>query len=551
MANTTCSIRKWVCAAFTYIFIGALLLGGLVSSSAAERANPVNRANASWYTTGRWEPAFSSGPIVHATVLPDGNLLHWSSFPPSPVDPGPFTRLWPCVLDSNGLCAPNTPSREDLYYTDTNVFCSGHSLMPDGRVMITGGTIYDGLDGDKRTTIFNYKDVPPVGQTTSTPWSSGPDMWEGRWYPTNVPLGTGGTLTIAGTYCTERGIGNRCVPGTFVNNPYPEILHSPTATAWDKLEDANLVLPLYPWLYYASNGKVFYAGPTEQSRWLNIQGEGSWSDGPTSSVYRESGSSVMYDTDKVMIAGGGVPNPVDTVELIDLSAPTPAWRGPNDLINPVAPMAFPRKHHNLTILADGTVLATGGTKGPGFNNNCVTNIVFAAERWNPVNETWSTMASMTHNRRYHSVAMLLIDGRVMVGGSDAYPSEGDTCKLLDPVYQTEIFTPPYLFNSDGSYAARPVIQTAPEIISYGSQFVVGTTATDAPRIAKITMVRLSSVTHSKNMNQRINHLTFQRVGNNLNINAPAGSNVAPPGHYMVFIITNTGVPSVGKVVRIQ
>jgi hypothetical protein len=353
------------------------------------------------------------------------------------------------------------------------------------------------------------------------------------------------------TYCEGRDPKtNACYAGKIENNLYPEILDA-AATVWDRLDGAMLdFLPSYPWLYYASNGKVFYAGPTEQSRWLDIQGEGGWTNGPVSSQYRESGSAVMYATDKVMISGGGPVVPLKTVELIDLAAASPAWRG---IADGVAPMVHARKHHNLTILADGRVLATGGTSGIGFNNNCRRRLVLEAEMWDPQNETWTTMAAMQFSRRYHSTAVLLIDGRVLSAGSDQYPSSPVQCSPAIPGQnQTEIYTPPYLFNPDGSPAARPTIQTAPVTpISYGQPFLVGMTNTaEAADIAKVTMVRLSSVTHSMNMNQRINRPTFRRVGSSLEVDAPANSNLCPKGHYMLFVINSAGVPSVAKVVQI-
>lgn len=404
---------------------------------------------------GCWKEVFHSGPIVHATVLPNGHLLYWSSNPPTA---GPYTRLWNCNLAGDAdkkLCQLST-SPTDIFFTDPNIYCSGHSMMSDGKVMITGGSHQDiAVFAELRTTTFDYTKVG----TGQTPWKTDPDvpkMAKGRWYPTNVALGDGGTLVASGLYRYQ---------GAFLVNDIPEILASPTASQWTELTDAGagcdtipedpgcITLPLYPWLYYASNGKVFYAGPTQQARWLSISGTGAWlplNDSntpapPPSSTYRESGSSVMYGVDKVMVSGGGPVSPVATNEVIDLTpspspSPTPAWRT-------VAPMAFARKHHNLTILADGKILATGGTKGTGFNNNCERQVVYEAEMWTPSTGpsdpgTWSTMAKMAYNRRYHSTAVLLRDGRVMVGGSDLYPSTPTQCSPpLQYVWKTEIFTP--------------------------------------------------------------------------------------------------------------
>src|SRR5205085_8132368 len=95
---------------------------------------------------------------------------------------------------------------------------------------------------------------------------------------------------------------------------------------------------------------------------------------------RLKGSAVMYAPGKIIYVGGGDP-PTNSAEVIDLNQPSPAWRS-------VAPMAFARRQLNATILADGQVLATHGSSGPGFNN--VVAAVHAAEVWNPTPESWST-----------------------------------------------------------------------------------------------------------------------------------------------------------------
>lgn len=533
---------------------------------------------------GCWTHVFSSGPIVHATVLPNGHLLNWSSYPSHA-----YARVWNCDLNGvTGLCSlpadPNTANKDWFTTNDIggmNVFCSGHSLMSNGEVLVAGG-VHPIYFGESKIAIFNYKELPPTGG--GAPWKLYPyTMNKGRWYPTNVALGNGETLVASGIY---KEVAN----GEDKVNNIPEVIPAPTPTptsspaptpaplrqltganaGCDTSPEVNCVkLPLYPWLYFASNGKVFYAGPTNQARWLNTTGSGAWEPLPTplpspsptvnplqSSTYRESGSSVMYDVDKVMISGGGPVSPVATNEVIDLSSSTPVWRG-------VASMAFARKHHNLTILADGKILATGGTKGIGFNNNCERQVVYDAEMWTPPTTAtgqgaWSTMAKMTHNRRYHSMAVLLRDGRVLVGGSDMYPSTPNQCfPPLPQVGQTEIFTPPYLFADNGSLAVRPKVSsvqgsTPPSVIevSYGSQISIGIN-THPNSISKVTLIRLSSVTHSFNMNQRINYLPVTQNGSNLTITTPANSNLAPPGHYFMFVIDSLGVPSVAQIVRIS
>ncbi|HEX2268959.1 MAG TPA: galactose oxidase-like domain-containing protein, partial [Pyrinomonadaceae bacterium] len=233
------------------------------------------------------------------------------------------------------------------------------------------------------------------------------------------------------------------------------------------------------------------------------------------------GSSAMYDNGKVLVAGGGDP-PTNTAEVIDLNATTPAWRF-------VGSLSRARRQLDLTILPDGKVLATGGSSGTGFDDP--TNPVFAAEIWDPASEQWSTMASNTRYHGYHSNALLLPDGRVLTTGGDNE-------------LNAEIYSPPYLFKG-----TRPAISSAPASVVYGQTFFVQTP--NAAAITKVTWIRLPSVTHAFDQNQRINRLSFSQASGGLNVTAPSSGNLSPPGHYMLFILDGNGVPSVAKIIQIN
>jgi galactose oxidase len=494
------------------------------------------------YYEGQWEPSFSSGIVVHAAVMPTGKVLYWS---PNGLTPPTYSRIWTCVLN-NGLCNPDVAGAnvQDRFYYTSDLFCSGHSLLVDGRLFAAGGSDWGGYEiGTRKTTIFDADPAP----SPSPPAVSGPEMETQRWYPSTITLGNGETAILSGLYCS----GDFNPPCTLYDiNRIPEVL-AKDGSSIKQLPNANLYLPLFPRLHLGADGRVFYAGPVSPGRWLDTTA-GTWgtttkdyyySQAPWYLTNRDSGSSVMYDVDKVMIAGGGDP-PTNLCEKIVLTNETGNWTATGS-------MQYPRRHLNLTILADGRVLATGGTSGPGFDDSCMANAVKAAELWTPWigNGTWSTMASATYRRQYHSLAVLLIDGRVLVGGNTGSGPTSKSCAANDPVYQQEIFTPPYLFNSDGSPATRPTISYAPDTVSYDSQFLV--TMPNAVSIEKVTLVRLSSVTHSVNMNQRFNQLTFSRIGSGLRVNTPANGNVCPPGHYMLFVINYSGVPSVAKIIKIE
>jgi hypothetical protein len=213
--------------------------------------------------------------------------------------------------------------------------------------------------------------------------------------------------------------------------------------------------------------------------------------------------------------------------MIDLAAGVPAWGA-------VTSMTFRRRQANATILPDGKVLVTGGTGGCGLSDE--TAAVFAAELYEPppVNR-WTTMASASVVRVYHSTAALLPDGRVFVSGS----GEAHGSQQLN----YEIFSPPYLFKG-----ARPSYHLVSTSMRYGKPFVVGTP--NAAAIQKVTIIRLGSTTHAFDMGQRLNTLNFTvaATGTSLTLTPPPNGRIAPPGPYMLFIVDNQGVPSVAQTI---
>ena len=229
---------------------------------------------------------------------------------------------------------------------------------------------------------------------------------------------------------------------------------------------------------------MFVAGPAQQTRFLDTTGNGKWTSGKKRLFGdRTRGTAVVYDDGKILVSGGANPA-TNTAETIDLIA-SPTWKS-------TASMAFARRMHNLTVLPDGTVLATGG----GASGNIKSNAVMPAEIWDPKTGLWTTVASMTQPRLYHSTAVLLPDGRVLTAGTGRPAPKGGT-----DVLNAEIYSPPYLFK-DGP---RPVLTSAPAAVGYGETFFVGTP--DGASIEKATLIKLSSTTHGLNMGQRLTRVT--------------------------------------------
>jgi len=384
------------------------------------------------------------------------------------------------------------------------LFCAGHAFLPDGRLFVTGGHQSDHI-GLRAATIFDYR--------TNT-WSSSSQMARGRWYPTNTVLPNGDVLTMSG---------NDDIDGSLVR---VHEVWSATGNSWRQLTGAEMELPSYPRTFVAPNGKVFYAGEALATGYIDPAGAGQWQPLGFRSGGTEYGSAVMYEPGKVLYTGGGW-GPTSISETIDLSEPAPAWR-------PTAPMSVPRKHHTATMLPTGEVLVTGGTRGEGFNNEAAAEL--SAEIWTPGTGMWRTLASARTPRAYHGAALLLQDGRVLFAGG------GDASGAIDH-RDAEIFSPPYL-----SLGKRPKITSGPVSASYGQTIRVGTK--EANKIASVSLIRLGSVTHAFDQNQRFASLSFRLAGAGLEVTMPASANLAPPGHYMLFVVSGDGVPSVAHVLRI-
>ena len=246
---------------------------------------------------------------------------------------------------------------------------------------------------------------------------------------------------------------------------------------------------------------------------------------------REYGSAVMYRPGKVLIVGGSdVPSgrPTNSAETIDLNGGSPAWSYTGSMVSA-------RRQFNATLLPDGRIVATGGTSAAGFSDPA--GGVHAAEMWDPATGRWTTWASNVVTRVYHSTTILLPDGRLLHSGS------GDGGNLPREL-NAELFSPPYLFRG-----ARPRIDSAPSVVSYGERFDVA--STDAGTVVAASWVRLSSVTHAFDQNQRYLQLGFERSPSGVTVTAPSSANLAPPGHYMLFLLNGDGVPSVARIMQVR
>ena len=463
---------------------------------------------------GSWELLPLDAPMtpIHAALLHTGRvwLASGSGNDPEMFDEGEF-HSW--VWD------PGTSNFTDID-TPWDVFGSGHSFLADGRLLLDGGTLayqtslaLRDWKGSAKAYLFD-----PLTEQ----YSALPDMADGRWYPTLVTLGNGRVYATAGL--DDSGLGtNNIRPDIFVPGAQPAWKRKSTTPNW----------PTYPSLILTRDGRLFHSGGNVDPildmapGFVNVK-TGSLTPIPGLSVpgTRDHSATVLLppaQKQRVMIIGGGLFGAATgNVDVIKLDSANPRFRS--------APaLNYPRMHLNAVLLPDRTVLVVGG--GAALESQPV----LAAEVYDPQMNDWSVLASESVARLYHSLALLLPDGRVLVGGSNP-TGHFET--------QLEIYSPPYLFRGP-----RPVIGGAPTDIGYGDRFHV--TTTQAADIKWVSLIRPSAVTHSTDTEQRVVAVPFKRTrSGDLALTITDEPNIAPPGWYMMFVTNSDGVPSVAHWVHL-
>lgn len=476
------------------------------------RALAEQQAAASRATSGAWGSIIQTPVVpVFTALLPNGKVLMWDSVGDAPTESYPthtMTRV--AVFDP----ATNTSTRIDL--AGANIFCAGFVQLADGRIFVAGGNKNAALDGIRLTHIFDWRTMQ---------WTRGPDMAGERWYPSVNALMDGQAIVLAGGGSVPAEI--RAVDGTIRTLSG---ITKPTSK-------------VYPFTQSGPDGQVLYAGPEQGAYQLSWWGAGGV--GPTTTrdgEWRDYGAFATYLPGLTLVTGGGTASRAAmsrTSRLLDT-------RQGRVIPRAAASMTYARAQHNLTILADGTLLATGGLSAPRTGQMLVnlSAAVYAAELWNPATNRWTTLSSAGVTRQYHSTALLLPDGRVLTGGGGICGA----CRTYRYLRKdVEIFSPPYLFNADGSPAARPVVR-APSQVRIDAPFNV--TSPQAAQITKAGLIRLGAPTHSIDQSQRYIPLNIARSGTTLTLSGIYNGAEAPPGHYMLFVVNSAGVPSVAPIVQV-
>ena len=250
----------------------------------------------------------------------------------------------------------------------------------------------------------------------------------------------------------------------------------------------------------------------------------------------------MYDIGKILTVGGS-PDYDDSdatkhAHVIDIS------KGKGKVtVKKVADMHHARAFNNSVVLPSGEVVVVGGQSRAVIFTD--TTSAYHAEIWNPKTEQFTQLAAMKVPRNYHSIALLMNDGRIFVAGGGLC----GTCTTNHP--DAEIFTPPYLLTVDGKPAIRPIIKSAPSIARPGDTIKV---EVDTSGLHSFSLTRMSAATHAVNNDERRIPLAIESVDQDngkYSLKIPANTAVVIPGNYFLFALNKNGVPSIAKVINIR
>lgn len=497
---------------------GAAVIFVCALGTAARAGNPLAAQQGEWSAVQDW-PVLA----VHATLLENGKVLAWDATPDDFDDDPHTTEVYTTRIT---LWDPLTGKHTSVNNnTNTDLFCAGAAHMWDGDLLLAGGDGYrGGAPGSADGAVVNSNVFNPQNNA----WTALEDMASARWYSTVAALPNGEMLTFGGNYGQEPfaevlGLDRRW-------RPLPIDSQMPYAYSGD-----------YHWLQVTPTGQVASFGPHNTLGLLDTGGSGRWrtlSNTRDTVPYRGYGSFAPYQTGKVLVTGGvGYygEGPISERSAVVLDLNTMRATATSDML-------YSRSQHNLTVLPDGKVLATGGHSSKQSLID-LTAPVLPSEMWDPATGEWREMAPLARTRQYHSTSLLLPDGRVLVGGG-GYCGPCTTYNYHEQ--NAELYSPPYLFDQNGELATRPAVSGVPQRLNYGQVFTVQTAAA----IARAVLIKPGSTTHSHNQEQRLIELPVEAGTDGLTLAAPSHRNLAPPGHYLLFLLDQNGVPSQADTVLI-
>jgi galactose oxidase len=475
-------------------------------------------------TNGHWSPVIGLPAVpISAAMLPNKRVITWASW--KALRFAGTGSLDQTVTVNFPYTDPSTNSTKTVTNTTHNMFCPGTSMLADGRVLVNGG---DDSHTDA-TSIYDYK---------TDSWTRGAAMHEQRWYNVTVTLPDGRALTLGGNRTSgQSGDGEIYDP---IKNSWTMMSGIALAALTAGAADINRAME-HPRMFVALDGRVFVPGPTPNMQFYSTGGSGSVTSAGRRSndEFSQNDVTVMFDVGKLLKAGGNINYDRTNASFTPSSQNSYIINISNNSasVTPIGPMHWPRAFANGVVLPNGQVVVVGGAdNGKGFSDD---GNIRVPELFDPVTNSWRDLAPMAKPRPYHSIALLLPDGKVLVGGGGLC-SSSDNCSVNHP--DVEILSPPNLFG-----ATRPSITSAPATVTTGSgTFDVTVSGT----VTGFSLIRMSSVTHTVNTDQRFMRLASSGTTATRTLTAPANKNIAPPGYYMLFAL-NGDVPSVAAIVKLN
>ena len=471
---------------------GLVLLLALVASGVEGQPSVV----------GNWDAAVAlQVEGVHGAVLPNGKVLYF----PYREDPDGSSPT--VVFD------PSNPMGANYVSSPQNFFCGGHTMLPDGRILFNGG----------ETIAPNFLTGSGIFDYTTETWTNLSDMNRPRWYPSTIQLGDGTPWTFGGQ--SQPADADQ-------NDPTIEIYDAGT-NQWTMAGGQGIpgqYEEAYNRLHLLPDGRIFQSGHLPDTYTYDTTLR-TWTFVDTTNLNRPrgNGSSVRLQDGRIMIMGGDDEILYfDSAEVIDLTQANPQWQS-------LATMNAARSFIDAIVLPDGKVLVLGGDEGV-----IPSSLILVPELYDPVANTWTNMDAFTIPRGYHSTMLLLPDGRVIIGGGEGNGGPG----VFGESTSYEIWNPYYLFQT-----ARPVINSLPAQAGYGSQLSM--TFSSSVPVSHVVIHRSGNQTHSFAYNQISHPVNFDSLNDSTaTFTIPSNPNLLPPSFYMVFLMSNDGVPSVAQWVQI-
>ncbi|KAJ5929680.1 Galactose oxidase/kelch beta-propeller [Penicillium verhagenii] len=491
---------------------------------------------ATLYTIDRDPKLGVWGPTIDFPVVPvsgaqeaSGNIVLWSSwatdqFHSTPGGQTVMTRWNP--LD-------NTVSKRMVSNTQHDMFCPGISIDGTGMMVVTGG------NDASETSLYSS-----IGDK----WIKGPPMSIRRGYQSSTTMSDGRVFTIGGSWAG----GSNLQKDGEVWDPY--------AKTWTLLRGASVKPMLtndmegmwradnHAWLFGWKKESIFQAGPSKAMNWYYTSDNGSFKAAGKRLDDDDSmsGNAVMFDATKgEILTLGGSPDydkswATSNAHIITLGEP-----GDKPTVKPAGKngmMHSERVFHTTVVLPNGQVFIVGGqTFGVAFNEE---NVQFIPEIYDPETDTFTELQQNNFVRVYHTISILLADGRVLNGG-------GGLCGNCSANhYDAQIFTPPYLLTETGEPRPRPsILSGVPENAKVGGLIAFETDGL----IKEASLVRLCTTTHTVNTDQRripLRLIPLPRRKSSYGIRLPNEPGILIPGYWMLFVMDQDGVPSIAKTIMI-